>query len=59
MIILDPIMTGAHGTTVPPATDRAKAVLASGAQRHKRPRIATRRSTQVTTQIELPPYYGP
>jgi hypothetical protein len=52
MIIPDPIVAGAHG-------NRAKAAPVMGAQTHERPHIATRRSTQVITQIELPPYRGP
>jgi hypothetical protein len=58
------VMTGARGTTVLRAADRAKAAPASGAQGRKHPCIATRRSeqglhaTHVTTQVELPCYHG-
>lgn len=58
-IIPAPIVTGACGTTVPPAADRAKAAPTSGAQARKRPCIAARHSvhschaTEVIARIEL------
>jgi hypothetical protein len=64
-IIPAPIVTGACGTTVPPAADRAKAAPTSGAQARKRPCIAARHSihschaTEVIARIELSPYRGP
>jgi hypothetical protein len=65
MANLEPIMASAHGTTMPPATERVQTILASGARVWKHTHIAakqpnhSRHAAQVITQVELPRYRRP